>query len=278
MDSRSGKEIRLARILRPANKRSVTVAFSHGVLLGPQKGLLTFEQMDQMMSIFHAADAVMLSPGMLEQLSGHFAGRNHPGLIIQADWQNVGRARSGPFPGTGLSVPLLTAEQAVASGADSIMTYLWMGGDDPKLEASEVARNSAFARACESVGLPLLIESRGLGQENDLDGKPNLELLKFHTRVAAELGADFIKTKYSGSVETFREVTSQCPVPILVAGGSRLNTVDEALKLVEDVIEGGGAGVVFGRNIFQFGDPAVMLKSIIERVHGRADTSSMQQN
>jgi len=267
MDARIGKEIRLGRILRPESKRSVTVAFSHGVLLGPGKGYFTYDQMAEMMDIFQAADAVMLSPGMLGQLSEYYVGRDRPGLIIQADWQNVSRARRGVFPGEGLSVPMMTAEEAVASGADAIMTYLWLGGDDPELEAKEVARNSAFARACEVVGLPIMIESRGLGQEYDEDGNPDLELLKFHTRVAAELGADFIKTKYSGNVDTFQEVTSQCPVPILVAGGSRLSTITEALKLVDDVITGGGAGVVFGRNIFQFDNPAAMLKGILERVH-----------
>ena len=270
MDARVGKEIRLGRILRPDTKRSVTVAFSHGVLLGPGKGYLTYEQMAQMMKIFQDADAVMLSPGMLNQLSEFYVGRDRPGLIIQADWQNVGRARRGEFPCEGLSVPMMTADEAVASGADAIMTYLWMGGDDPALEAEEVARNSAFCRACEAVGLPVMIESRGLGKEYGEDGNPDLELLKFHTRVAAELGADFIKTKYSGTVDTFKEVTSQCPVPILVAGGSRLSTVKDALQLVDDVIAGGGAGVVFGRNIFQFDDPAAMLKGILERVHSEA--------
>jgi DhnA family fructose-bisphosphate aldolase class Ia len=68
-------------------------------------------------------------------------------------------------------------------------------------------------------------------------------------------------------VETFSEVTSQCPVPILVAGGSRLSNVADALKLVDDVIAGGGAGVVFGRNIFQFDNPAFMLQEIMKRVH-----------
>jgi DhnA family fructose-bisphosphate aldolase class Ia len=223
--------------------------------------------MDQMMQVFQTADAVMLSPGMVSQLNQYYVGRDRPGLIIEADWQNVGRARRGAFPSAGRSVAMLTAEQAVAAGADAIMTYLWMGGDDADLEAEEVARNSGFARACEEMGLPLMIESRGLGQENGADGNPNLELLSFHTRVAAELGADFIKTKYSGSVETFREITSQCPAPILVAGGSRLSTVEEALSLVEEVVEGGGAGVVFGRNIFQFDDPAAMLQGIIDRVH-----------
>ena len=267
MDSTSGKAIRLGRILRPSDKRSVTVAFSHGVLLGPCKGFQTYQQMDQMMGIFQKADAVMLSPGMVSQLKDHYIGRDRPGLIIQADWQNVGRTREGAFPGAGRSVAMMTAEQAVAAGADAIMTYLWMGGNDADREAEEVGRNSDFGRACEAVGLPIMIESRGFGEENDADGNPNLDLLKFHTRVAAELGADFIKTKYSGSVETFREVTSQCPVPILVAGGSRLSTVDGALELVDNVIAGGGAGVVFGRNIFQFDDPAFMLDEIIERVH-----------
>jgi class I fructose-bisphosphate aldolase len=267
MDSRTGKEIRLGRILRPEDKRSVSVAFSHGVLLGPKKGFLTFKEMDQMMNVFQSADAVMLSSGMVSRLSKHFTGRNRPGLILQADWQNVGRARERALQKSGLSTPMLTAEQAVSCGADAIMTYLWMGGDDPELEAAEVKRNSEFARACESVGLPILIESRGFGQENDKDGNPNLDLLKFHTRVAAELGADFIKTKYSGSVETFREVTSQCPVPILVAGGSRLKTPEEVFTLVEDVINGGGAGVVFGRNIFQFDNPSTMLNTILNKVH-----------
>ncbi len=273
MDSRTGKDIRYGRIFRPATKRSVTVAFSHGVLLGPGKGYLTFNQMDQMMNVFQDADAVMVSPGMLGQLSRHFIGRDRPGLIVQADWQNVGRARDGAFKKAGVSTAMLTAEQAVAAGADAIMTYLWMGGDDPRIEAEEVARNSVFARACESVGLPIMIESRGFGKEVGDDGKLDLELLKFHTRVAAELGADFIKTKYSGSVESFKEVTSQCPVPILVAGGSRLKTMDEALELVEDVIAGGGAGVVFGRNIFQFDDPSTMLKNIVKRVHKQSKKS-----
>jgi DhnA family fructose-bisphosphate aldolase class Ia len=271
MDSHIGKEIRLGRVFRPSDNRSVTVAFSHGVLLGPGKGYKTYDQMNEMMKTFQKADAVMLSPGMLKQLNNHYVGRDHPGLIIEADWQNVSRARRGMLPGNGRSTAMLTAEQALAAGADAIMTYLWMGGEDAEVEAQEVARNAEFARACEAVGLPLMIESRGLGSETDADGNFDLDLLAFHTRVAAELGADFIKTKYSGSIETFREITSQCPVPILVAGGSRLSTMDETLQLVENVIRGGGAGVVFGRNIFQFDNPALVLDGIIDRVHGIDD-------
>lgn len=262
-----GKKIRCGRIFRPADKRSVTIAYSHGILLGPGRGFLTLEQMDQMMDVFQKADAVMLSLGMLRHLNNHFAGRDRPGLIIQADWQNVGRSSNGTFIKEGLSTPILTAEQAIAAGADAIMTYLWMGGTDPQIEAEEIARNAAFVRACELIGLPIMIESRGFSPEKGKDGHINLELLKFHTRVAAELGADFIKTKYSGSVESFKEVTSQCPVPILVAGGSRLSSKDEVIALVEDVMEGGGAGVVFGRNVFQFEDPASVLEKIIDKVH-----------
>lgn len=268
MNAQSGKTIRLGRILRPETKRSVIVAYSHGVLLGPDIGYLTLKQMDEMMQVFQDSDAIMLSPGLLPKLDQHYEGRNRPGLILEADWQNVGRATRGDFPSLGTSVAMMTAQQAMAAGADAIMTYLWMGGNDATLEAEEIARNSVYARACEAVGLPLMIESRGFEPENGPDGKPDLKLLKFHTRVAAELGADFIKTKYSGDVDSFLEVTSRCPVPILVAGGSRLTTEDHVFKLVEDIMAGGGAGVVFGRNIFQFDDPVSLIQGIIDRVHG----------
>ena len=270
MDSSSGKAIRMGRIFRPSTQHSVTVAFSHGVLLGPAKGYQTYHEMDKMMGIFQKADAIMLSPGMVTKLKDHYVGRNRPGLIIQADWQNVGRAREGAFKNVGRSVAMMTAEQAVAAGADAIMTYLWMGGDDSELEAIDVERNAMFARACEEFGLPLMIESRGLQNENDASGKVDLQLLRLHTRIAAELGADFIKTKYSGDVETFKQVTSECPVPVLVAGGSRQKTDADALKLVEDVMSGGGAGIVFGRNIFQSERPDYMMQEVINRVHGVA--------
>jgi len=40
-------------------------------------------------------------------------------------------------------------------------------------------------------------------------------------RAAAELGADIVKTVYTGDPDSFRTVTRGCPVPVVVAGGSK---------------------------------------------------------
>jgi fructose-bisphosphate aldolase/2-amino-3,7-dideoxy-D-threo-hept-6-ulosonate synthase len=84
--------------------------------------------------------------------------------------------------------------------------------------------------------------------------------------VAAELGADLIKTIYSGDVQTFREVVDGCPVPILVAGGTK-RADDDAVRVAEETMAAGAAGIVFGRNILQAGNPVRMLERCISIVH-----------
>jgi DhnA family fructose-bisphosphate aldolase class Ia len=89
--------------------------------------------------------------------------------------------------------------------------------------------------------------ARGAQVENPRDSK----WLMLHTRIAAELGADVIKTESAGDVEAMRSVVSACPVPVLVLGGSRSGSDDEVLKTIREIMCAGAAGVFFGRNVFQ---------------------------
>jgi fructose-bisphosphate aldolase/2-amino-3,7-dideoxy-D-threo-hept-6-ulosonate synthase len=75
--------------------------------------------------------------------------------------------------------------------------------------------------------------------------------LNLHTRMAAELGADAVKTDYSGDTASMRSVVEKCPIPILVLGGSRHASDKHALDVVREVAAAGAAGVFFGRNVFQ---------------------------
>jgi len=75
--------------------------------------------------------------------------------------------------------------------------------------------------------------------------------LNLHTRMAAELGADVVKTDYSGDTASMRSVVEKCPIPILVLGGSRHASDKHALDVVREVAAAGAAGVFFGRNVFQ---------------------------
>lgn len=66
--------------------------------------------------------------------------------------------------------------------------------------------------------------------------------------------------------EDFEDVTSACPVPIVIAGGKKRPEFD-ALKMACESIQQGAAGVDMGRNIFQSENPIAMIKAVREVVH-----------
>jgi fructose-bisphosphate aldolase/2-amino-3,7-dideoxy-D-threo-hept-6-ulosonate synthase len=86
-------------------------------------------------------------------------------------------------------------------------------------------------------------------------------------RVGAELGADIIKTNYTGDPDSFKDVIRSCPVPVIIAGGPKANTDAEVMKMVEDAISAGASGVSIGRNVFQHKNPAEMTRAISKVVH-----------
>ena len=88
------------------------------------------------------------------------------------------------------------------------------------------------------------------------------DAVKHAARLGAELGADIIKTNYTGSIDTFREVTETCPAPVVIAGGPRMDTDRDVLQMIKDSIDAGGSGVSIGRNIFQHNDLAGMVKAV----------------
>lgn len=87
------------------------------------------------------------------------------------------------------------------------------------------------------------------------------EWIKLHTRMALELGADVLKTEYTGNTETMREVIEACPAPILVLGGNR-KSESEAMGLARGAMAAGAAGLFFGRNVFQSADVAASVRKL----------------
>jgi DhnA family fructose-bisphosphate aldolase class Ia len=82
-----------------------------------------------------------------------------------------------------------------------------------------------------------------------------------------------IKTYYTGSPESFREVTENCPVPCLIAGGAKMNTSMDTLEVVEGAMTAGASGVVFGRNIWQNKRPAAMVNALKAIIHDNQPAS-----
>jgi len=86
-------------------------------------------------------------------------------------------------------------------------------------------------------------------------------------RVGAELGADIVKTSYTGDPDSFGRVVESCPVPVVIAGGPKVETELDLLRMVYDAINAGARGVAIGRNVFQAEDPKLMTRRICSVVH-----------
>lgn len=243
-----GKKIRLNRVLGGAEHRALVVAFDHALVLGPIPG--TEDPLGKIGQFAQArVDALLLNLGLIRQFANSPMVGRIPALIARLDWTTVwsaiGENRGGALRSTLLARP----EDALRHGADAVLTYLVVGTGDAEFETKEIARNAEIGRECERVGIPFIVESLARGKEVQNPG--DQKWLNLHTRMAAELGADCVKTDYSGDVASMRSVVKGCPIPILVLGGNRHASDKQALDLVRDVAASGAAGVFFGRNVFQ---------------------------
>jgi DhnA family fructose-bisphosphate aldolase class Ia len=94
-----------------------------------------------------------------------------------------------------------------------------------------------------------------------------VKYVKHAARVGAELGADIVKVNYTGSPDTFREVVEGCPVPVVIAGGEKVETDRDLLEMVAGALKAGAAGVSIGRNAFQHKDPIRVVQAIGRMTH-----------
>jgi DhnA family fructose-bisphosphate aldolase class Ia len=91
--------------------------------------------------------------------------------------------------------------------------------------------------------------------------------VKHSARLGAELGEDLVKVPYTGSPESFREVVEGCFVPVVIAGGGKIETGRDILEMVKGAMLAGGAGVSIGRNVFQHTTPSKIVRAICKIVH-----------
>jgi DhnA family fructose-bisphosphate aldolase class Ia len=261
-----GKAIRLKRILHP-DRGTLVVAFDHALVLGPIPG--TLDPAGQIRRFVEAqADAVLLNLGNFRYFADAISPGQAPGLIARLDWTTAFNDSAKTLPHGFQTCLVAHPEDALRAGSDAVITFLVVGSGDSEFERSEVKRVGSLARTCERVGVPLVVESlaRGAQVQNPREAK----WLMLHTRMAAELGADIIKTENAADTETMRSVVRACPVPILVLGGSRSGSDEDVLEVVRDIVGVGAAGVFFGRNIFQASDMSHLLQSVRSVLAGRS--------
>ena len=261
-----GKRVRLNRILRGQGKGSLIVAFDHAFVLGPIPG--TRNAVDQIRKFLDArVDGLLLNLGLMSACSGSFQRGDSTGLIARIDWTSMWKAFAEGGNRQLYSLMLAKPEEALRHGADAVLTYLVVGTGDAEFEAKEIERNALVSRECERVGIPFFVET--LARGTDIPNPADTKWMELHTRMAVELGADVIKTDYTGSAETMRTVIEGCLIPILVLGGSREKSDEGALDVVRGAMKAGAAGIFFGRNVFQADDMEGFLKRARAILNGR---------
>ena len=254
-----GKQIRLSRILR-RDRGTLAVAFDHALILGPIPG--TTDPAGQIRRLVEAkADAVLLNLGNIRHFAEALSSGYTPGLIARLDWTTAFSESVTGSPNGFQTCLVAHPEDALRSGADGVITFLFLGSGNADFEKKEVQRVGSLARECERLGMPFIVESLARGALVQNAG--NAKWLMLHTRMAAELGADVIKTENAEDGETMRKVVSACPVPILVLGGSRTGSDENVVHTVRHIMHSGAGGVFFGRNIFQ----SENMPELLRRIH-----------
>ena len=250
-----GKDIRLERIMNRNTNRTIIVPMDHGVTVGPIHGLVDMKKTVSSV-VEGGANAIIMHKGIVR--SGHRGGGRDIGLIVHLS----GSTTLGVDPNA--KVEVCTVEEALQLGADAVSIHVNLGAET---ESEMLKHFGRVSKTCSYWGMPLLvmIYTRGKNIKNEFDPKA----VKHAARVGAELGADIVKVNYTGSVDSFSEVVRGCHVPVIIAGGEKMESDEDVLKMVEESIQAGGNGVSIGRNVFQHDDPSTILKKIDSIVHNK---------
>jgi len=247
-----GKNIRMERIIDRDSGNAVIVPMDHGISVGPIDGLIDMKKTVSDVAV-GGATAVLMQKGLIPQ--GHRTAGHDVGLILHLSAStDIGSTSNN-------KVLVATVEEAIKLGADAVSIHINLGADSEPDMLSDLGRVS---RECTEWGMPLLVMAypRGPGIKNPYDPK----LVAHCARVAMELGADMVKVSYTGDIDSFRKVVKGTLIPVLIAGGPKMDSDMDILNMVHDSLEAGGKGVSIGRNVFQHRDVRGMTSAISDIV------------
>jgi class I fructose-bisphosphate aldolase len=222
----------------------------HGVTVGPIDGLIDMrEAVNQVAE--GGANAVLMHKG-LPRCSHRGRGRD-VGLIIHLSASTA----LSPYPNAKILVA--SVEDALKLGADGVSLHVNLGDETERHMLEHFGE--VTSKAAEW-GMPVLamVYARGPKIKNEYDP----EVVRHCARVGTELGADVVKVPYTGDVDSFARVTEACCIPVVIAGGPKMDNDRDLIQMAHDSVQAGGSGLSIGRNIFQHRQPA----RIVQALHG----------
>lgn len=245
-----GLKNRLARIIKK-DGRTVMLAVDHGYFLGPTTKLE--DPKKTITPLLPYADALMLTRGVLRNCIS--ANENTPIVLrVSGGSSIIGEDLSNEDI-------ITSVRDAVRLNVSAVALSIFVGS---KYEHKTLTNLANLVNEAEEYGIPVLAVT-AVGKELE---KRDARFLSLSCRIASELGATFVKTYYC---DNFEKVVESCPVPLVIAGGPKLNTEKDAFEITYNAIQKGAVGVDMGRNIWQNENSVAMIKAIRSIVHENAN-------
>ncbi len=246
-----GKEIRLRRVFPSADRRLFSVPLDHALSMGPIDGL---EQLAPLARDLQegGADLLIVTKGAVRELAPVLRPSTLLGIHVSAS-TSLG-------PGSNHKRLVGTAAEAVGLGADLLSVQVNFGVPE---EGAMLEDLGTAVDQCRSLGLPLLCMAY---VKKSNGGTP--DELRHAARAAADLGADIVKTSWPGSADEYARLCRTTPVPVLIGGGVRLDDDATFLRIVEESVRAGGAGICIGRNLFQRRPVVPLARRVASLLHG----------
>ena len=241
-----GKKNRLSQLFG-ADGKCFYLPIDHGYFLGPTNKLE--KPGETVAPIKQYCDALFATRGIIRNCIDP---KDSLPLILRVSGGTS--VVGGPLTNEVLTTSI---DEVIRLNAQAVGVSCFVGTEHEKQTLGNLAE---LVNLCEPYGIPVMAVT-AVGKELE---KREARFLALCARIFAELGASVVKTYWC---EEFEKVTEGCPVPVVIAGGPKCETVREVLEFVHDGMKRGAVGVNLGRNVWQAGNPPAVARALKALIH-----------
>lgn len=243
------------------NGKGVWIPIDHGVSDYPVEGL---EDLDDLIAEISHADAIVAQKGVVSRYSMDANMVSH----LSVSTRHAGSRSSD-------KVLVGSVEESLSRGAKGVSVQVNMGSPD---EPEMIERLGLVTQDAHFLSCPVLGMIYPRGENLDVMEGDDTQGAAHAARLAFEMGCDVVKTKWTGSIESFQKVTDSVPIPVLIAGGPAGSTTEETLTTVYQAMQAGGGGVCMGRQVFSHATPGKMVTALRAIIHDGANVEQAMQD
>lgn len=243
------------------NGKGVWIPIDHGVSDYPVEGL---EDLDDLIAEISHADAIVAQKGVVSRYSMDANMVSH----LSVSTRHAGSRSSD-------KVLVGSVEESLSRGAKGVSVQVNMGSPD---EPEMIERLGLVTQDAHFLSCPVLGMIYPRGENLDVMEGDDTQGAAHAARLAFEMGCDVVKTKWTGTIESFQKVTGSVPIPVLIAGGPAGSTTEEILTTVYQAMQAGGGGVCMGRQVFSHATPGKMVTALRAIIHDGANVEQAMQD